>query len=69
MRLYPAHTIERQARRHPYAEALLGELPPGWRGSFVSSRYDQGHDGCTDALQLERVTPAATPAPDPAAAR
>jgi hypothetical protein len=67
VRLYPAHTIERKARRHPYAEALLGELPPGWRGSFVSSRYDQGHEGCTDALQLERLTPAvtapATPAP------
>lgn len=69
VRLYPAHTIERQAHRHPYAETLLDELPPGWRGSFVSSRYDQGHDGCTDALQLERITPEATPAPDPAEAR
>ncbi|MFM7675390.1 MAG: methyltransferase domain-containing protein, partial [Synechococcus sp.] len=69
VRLYPAHTIERVARRHPYAEALLAELPPGWRGGFVSSRYDQGHDGSTDALQLERITPAATPAPAPGAAR
>lgn len=56
--LYPAHTIERVARRHPYATALLAELPPGWRGAFCASRYDQGHDGCTDALQLERITAA-----------
>jgi SAM-dependent methyltransferase len=55
VRLYPAHTIERLARRHPYATALLAELPAGWRGTFCSSRYDQGHDGCTDALQLERI--------------
>ena len=41
--------------RIPYAEALLAELPVGWRGRFVSSRYDQGHKGCTDALQLERI--------------
>lgn len=63
--LYPAHTIERVARRHPYATALLAELPPGWRGAFVASRYDQGHDGCTDALQLERIT-AATSGPSAA---
>jgi hypothetical protein len=69
VRLYPAHTIERVARRHPYAETLLAELPPGWRGRFASSRYDQGHDGSTDALELERITPAATPAPAPGAAR
>jgi hypothetical protein len=55
VRLYPAHTIAQQARRHPYAEVLLGELPAGWRGRFAPSRYDQGHQGCTDALLLERI--------------
>jgi hypothetical protein len=55
VRLYPAHTIALEARRHPYAEALLAALPPGWHGHFVPSRYDQGHQGCTDALQLERI--------------
>ena len=53
VRLYPAHTIALEACRHPYAEALLAELPAGWRGRFVSSRYDQGHRGCNEALQLE----------------
>lgn len=57
VRLYPAHTIALHARRHPYAEALLAELPAGWRGRFVPSRYDQGHQGCTDALHLERREP------------
>lgn len=55
VRLYPAHTIALNARRHPYAEALLAELPPGWRGRFVASPYDQGHRGSTDGLQLERM--------------
>ena len=57
VRLYPAHTIALEAARHPYAEALLAELPAGWGGRFVPSRYDQGHQGCTDALQLERSEP------------
>jgi hypothetical protein len=57
VRLYPAHTIALNARRHPYANALLAELPEGWRGSFVPSAYDQGHRGCTDALQLIRLEP------------
>jgi hypothetical protein len=57
VRLYPAHTIALEARRHPHAEALLAARPRGWRGRFVSSRYDQGHQGCTDALQLERSQP------------
>lgn len=57
VRLYPAHTIALEARRHPYAEALLAELPAGWRGRFAPSRYDQGHQGCTDALLLERSEP------------
>ena len=55
VRLYPAHTIALNARRHPYAEALLAELPPGWRGRFVASPYDQGHLGSTEALHLERI--------------
>jgi SAM-dependent methyltransferase len=54
VRLYPAHTIALEARRHPYAEALLAELPAGWRGRFVPSRYDQGHRGSNEALHLER---------------
>lgn len=54
VRLYPAHTIERVARRHPYAEALLAELNPPWRGQCTPSRYDQGHEGLTEALELER---------------
>jgi hypothetical protein len=57
VRLYPAHTIALEAVRHPYAEALLAELPAGWQGRFVASRYDQGHQGCNQALQLERSAP------------
>jgi len=57
VRLYPAHTIALEAARHPYAEALLGQLPAGWRGRFVPSCYDQGHQGCNEALQLERSQP------------
>jgi len=53
VRLYPAHTVALDAVRHPYAEALQAELPPGWQGRFVASRYDQGHRGCNEALQLE----------------
>lgn len=59
VRLYPAHTIDLQARRHPYATALLAALPPGWQGRFSASTYDQGHQGCTDGLRLERCAPAA----------
>ncbi|MCT0201463.1 class I SAM-dependent methyltransferase [Synechococcus sp. CS-603] len=54
VRLYPAHTIERQARRHPFAESLLAELPPRWSGRFASTPYDQGHDGQTEVLELHR---------------
>jgi SAM-dependent methyltransferase len=56
VRIYPAHTMERQARRHPYAEALLEELPSGWRGRLSPTRYDQGHDGASDVLELERTS-------------
>lgn len=51
--LYPAHTMELQARRHPYAEALLAELPASWHGRFATTSYDQGHEGLTDALELK----------------
>ena len=57
VRLYPAHTIALDAVRHPYAEALLASLPAGWRGGFVASRYDQGHQGCNEALLLDRRDP------------
>ena len=57
VRLYPAHTIALEASRHPYAEALLATLPPGWRGHFQPSRYDQGFKGCGDGLMLERIEP------------
>ncbi|MEB3185045.1 MAG: methyltransferase domain-containing protein [Cyanobacteriota bacterium] len=55
VRLYPAHTIERQARLHPYAVSLLAELPADWQGRFTATTYDQGHEGCTDGLALERA--------------
>jgi hypothetical protein len=54
VRLYPAHTIERDARHHPYAETLLAELPSAWRGGFFASSYDQGHQGLTHGLTLMR---------------
>lgn len=59
VRLYPAHTMELQARRHPYAEALLAELPPGWQGQFAPTTYDQGHEGLTDVIELVRAQAAA----------
>ena len=59
-RLYPAHTQTFPAKPHPYAEALLAELPPPWRGSFAPRPYDQGFSGCTDGLQLSCL-----PAPAP----
>lgn len=54
VRLYPAHTVDRVVRRHPYAEALLAELPPGWRGRFVERSYDEGFEGCLEGLELVR---------------
>jgi len=52
VRLYPAHTQTLPAKPHPYAQALLAELTPPWRGNFVARAYDQGFSGCTDGLQL-----------------
>jgi hypothetical protein len=54
VRLYPAHTVEPVVRRHPYAEALLAELPPGWHGRFVERSYDQGFAGRLEGLELVR---------------
>lgn len=55
VRLYPAHTQQGEARRHPYAEALLAELAPPWSGTFVSPAYHQGIVGCTDGLRITRA--------------
>jgi hypothetical protein len=55
VRLYPAHTVEQTVRRHPYAEALLAELPTGWQGRFVERSYDQGFKGCLEGLELVRT--------------
>ncbi|MEB3305061.1 MAG: hypothetical protein VKL58_02470 [Cyanobacteriota bacterium] len=55
VRLYPAHTVEPVVRRHRYAEALLAELPPGWRGRFVERSYDQGFAGRLEGLELVRT--------------
>ena len=60
VRLYPAHTQTFPAKPHPYAEALLSELTPPWRGRFVPRPYDQGFSGCTDGLELSCL-----PAPAP----
>ena len=55
VRLYPVHTIERQARRHPYAATLVAELPAPWQGRFQPTRFDQGFDGCVEGLLLTRT--------------
>jgi len=55
VRLYPAHTLQGEARRHGYAERLLAELPREWSGSWLASRYDQGHRGRTEGLRLTRT--------------
>jgi SAM-dependent methyltransferase len=54
VRLYPAHTLQGVGVCHPYAEALLQELPAAWQGTFTCPDYDQGHTGCTDGLRLWR---------------
>ncbi len=57
VRLYPAHTQISPADRHPYAHALLTELPAAWRGAFMPRSFDQGFSGCTDGLELRKETP------------
>ena len=54
VRCFPAHTMDRPVARHPYAEALLAELPGGWSGRFVPSSFDQGFEGIVEGLELER---------------
>ena len=54
VRLYPAHTQTLPARRHPYAEALMADLPTPWTGYFVGRHTDQGFSGCTDGLASRR---------------
>jgi len=54
VRLYPAHTGTRPARIHPYVEPLLAGLPTPWRGHLQSTGYDQGFEGVTPMLLLER---------------
>ena len=54
VRLYPGHTQGLPARPHPYAQALLADLPAPWHGAFVKRHYDQGFSGFTDGLQLSR---------------
>lgn len=52
VRVYPAHTLDGVARPHPYAKALLAELPTGWRGRSVVRSYDQGFAGSMEGLEL-----------------
>ncbi|MFZ9229374.1 MAG: class I SAM-dependent methyltransferase [Prochlorococcaceae cyanobacterium] len=54
IRLYPGHTQAMPAEPHPYAEALLAELPDPWHGCFAARNYDQGFSGFTHGLQLWR---------------
>ena len=55
VRLYPGHTQSLPAKPHPYAEALLADLPAPWHGGFAPRDYDQGFWGFTDGLQLSRL--------------
>ncbi len=55
VRVYPAHTITRPARPHPYLEPLLGGLEPLWRAELYAPRYDQGLEGETPGLRLQRI--------------
>ena len=54
VRIYPAHTIERRPRVHPWVEPLLASLPPGWQGQLEPTVYDEGFDGETPMLLLRR---------------
>ena len=57
VRLYPAHTASRRTRIHPYVEPLLTQLPPRWAGQLATTAYDQGFEGATPLLLLERGGP------------
>ncbi len=54
VRLYPAHTIERRPKVHPWVEPLLATLPPGWHGQLEDTAYDEGFEGETPMLRLRR---------------
>ncbi len=54
VRIYPAHTIERRPRAHPWVEPLLAGLPPGWQGQLEPTAYDEGFEGETPLLRLWR---------------
>jgi hypothetical protein len=54
VRLYPAHTVSRPARLHPYVEPLLRELPATWSAQLLHPSYDQGFEGETPGLRLLR---------------
>ncbi|MBD2548792.1 hypothetical protein H6G65_04200 [Microcystis elabens FACHB-917] len=54
VRIYPAHTIERRPRVHPWVEPLLASLPPGWQGQLEDTAYDEGFEGETPLLVLRR---------------
>jgi SAM-dependent methyltransferase len=54
VRLYPAHTGSRPTRLHPFVEPLLAQLPEPWSSHLQSTNYDQGFEGITPMLLLER---------------
>ncbi len=54
VRIYPAHTIERRPKVHPWVEPLLATLPPGWQGQLEDTAYDEGFEGETPMLRLRR---------------
>jgi len=55
VRLYPAHTITQPARPHPYLDPLLQELPAPWTAQLTQPSYDQGFEGETPGLTLQRA--------------
>jgi SAM-dependent methyltransferase len=57
VRIYPAHTIEREPRPHPWVAPLLADLPPDWRSELALTSYDQGFAGETPMLILRRRGP------------
>ncbi len=58
LRIYPAHTISRPARVHPYVEPLVADLPTCWQASLEDTPYDQGHEGETPMLKIRRISTA-----------
>ncbi|KEF42289.1 MAG: hypothetical protein ER33_06300 [Cyanobium sp. CACIAM 14] len=56
VRIYPAHTIERRPRVHPWVAPLLAGLPSGWEAHLELTSYDQGFSGETPMLRLRRCT-------------